>query len=338
MNLTVNASKRYNVSIENGLSKFLDVVAPHISGQKIAIITDENVNALYDNVLPFPLEKKVFKYVVKPGEDSKCGKTYLEILNKMAEDEFSRNDAVVTLGGGVVGDLGAFVASTYMRGIKLIAVPTTLLSMVDSSVGGKTAINLNKGKNLCGTFYQPDAVYINVDFLNTLPEREIKCGKGEVVKYSFLVKSEEKPDLSGDVKELIYDCLRIKAKIVEEDESESGARKLLNLGHTVGHAIEKLSHFTLSHGECVAEGLYYTLNVSKKRFGIKDETINIAKRRLQNAGFEEVERYSVEDLISVIKSDKKVKENSVDFVFVDENLIAKVEKIGVEELGELMKR
>ena len=182
----------------------------------MALIVDENVNALYPNVLDgFLSEKTVKTYLVKSGENSKSHQVYIEILESLLKDGFKRNDTIVAFGGGVVGDLAGFIAATYMRGINLIQIPTTILSAVDSSVGGKTAINLSGAKNVVGAFYQPSLVYICLDFFKTLPRREIFSGRGEILKYAFLSKSVTPQMLKGDIAErLIYECVKIKRNIV----------------------------------------------------------------------------------------------------------------------------
>ena len=273
LKLTVNASKIYDITIDSGLNGFERVVANNTVGNKIALIIDSNVYEKYGDVLDNCFNGfNVYKYVILSGEQNKNFENYYKLINYLADNNFNRRDTVITFGGGVVGDLGAFVASTYMRGINLIAVPTTLLSMVDSSVGGKTAIDLPAGKNLCGTFYQPNAVFINTNFLNSLPNRELLSGMGEVIKYAFIDKLLSKSLLEkGVTEELIYNCLKIKAGVVERDEKESKYRMVLNLGHTVGHAIETLSNYALSHGECVAKGINYAINVSQKIYGFSDD-------------------------------------------------------------------
>jgi 3-dehydroquinate synthase len=204
-----------------------------------------------------------------------------------------------------------------MRGITLIAIPTTLLSMVDSSIGGKTAIDLPAGKNLLGTFYQPNAVYIDIDFIKTLSEREITSGYGEIIKYAFLDSKITKQRLDKEIDEsLIEDLLKIKKDIVERDELESDLRKLLNLGHTFGHAIEKLSSYTISHGECVLKGIKYAIEISKKVFGIKSELVNKALDLLMVKGEVTNFGFTSEELIEQIKNDKKSDHNGVDFVLI----------------------
>ena len=336
MEITVKASRKYVITITSGFSEFYGKVKPLLNGEKAAVLFDFNTYALYKDVLDEKtLGVKLYKYVIPAGETSKNAENYIMLLNKLAEDGFTRSDALITFGGGVVGDLGAFVASTYMRGITLIALPTTLLSMVDSSVGGKTAINLSKGKNLCGTFYQPSAVYINVDLLKTLPEKEIKCGQGEILKYTYLTDAKTRPDVIDE--KLIYDCLKIKAKIVERDETESGERKLLNFGHTFGHAIEKASDFKISHGESVAKGIYLALKASAKYFGYGDDFIKEYEKIAEKCGIDVYCDYKIKDLIKIMQSDKKRKGESIDFVLINGDKKPEIVSVPVSEINGYIK-
>ena len=334
LKLTVNASKIYDITIGSGLKGFNRIVNNIVSGNKIAIIIDSTVYTLYGDVLDEYLsEFTVHKCVVLSGEQNKNFDNYYKLINRLAELKFNRNDAIITFGGGVVGDLGAFVASTYMRGISLISVPTTLLSMVDSSVGGKTAIDLPAGKNLCGTFYQPDAVFINVDFLNTLPKREVLSGMGEVIKYAFLDNSVSYDLIKqGVTEQLIYNCLKIKANVVEKDEKESRLRMILNLGHTVGHAIETLSGYTISHGECVAKGIKYAINVSQRVFEFSDDKKQCLLNLLSASGVDLTSNYDIKDILNQIKSDKKAGDNYVNFAVIEDVGSVKIVKLYYDEI------
>ncbi len=330
--LRVKTQSEYEVTITDSLAAFTEKVSLLIKGDLVAVITDSNVDGIYKNEIENSLTgKKVIKFVVPAGEESKNAENYLKILNGLADNGFTREDTVITFGGGVVGDLGAFVASTYMRGIKLIAVPTTLLSMVDSSVGGKTAINLEKGKNLCGTFYQPSAVYINTGFLKTLPKKEVLCGLGEILKYRFISKDAE-IDISKIDEDLIYKCLKIKADIVSKDEKESGKRKLLNFGHTFGHAIEKLSHFTIPHGICVAKGIVYALKISEKYFGTSEKVRKDYILTAENLGIDVSCEYDLNELISLISIDKKRSGKGADFVLIDDKFRPEIVNILLSEI------
>ncbi len=337
MEIKVKASKNYSVVIQDNLDR-LESLVSNFKVDKVAIITDQNVLNLYGNCLDkYFSSKQVYHYTLPSGEDSKSFENYIKILNFLADNDFNRNDLIVAFGGGVTGDLTGFVASTYVRGIKLIQVPTTLLSMVDSSVGGKTAINLGAGKNLVGTFYQPSLVYISTEFIKTLTNVELNSGLGEVIKYCFLSKDLTSTDIkNADYKTIIYKCISIKKSIVEKDETETNERKLLNLGHTVGHAIEKASNFTLSHGESVLKGLKIALDVSLK-LGVLSrenylkglEILKLSNTKLNN-------EYSKELLISYIKKDKKSKGDKVDFIVVNDQLLSQVISIEYSQLLKLM--
>ena len=316
--LTVNASKRYQITISNSLDGFANATSRAIVGEKVALITDSNVDKLYGDALNgFLQDKTLYKYVIPAGEQSKCKEIYFDLVEKLCADGFNRTDTVIALGGGVVGDLAGFVAATYMRGINLIQVPTTILSAVDSSVGGKTAINLDNGKNLVGCFYQPSAVYINTEFFKTLPQREILSGKGEIVKYAFLSKSVSAQLIKGGANEgLVYQCLKIKRDIVEKDEKEKGKRSLLNLGHTVGHAIESLSNYSLSHGECVAKGIASALKVSRALYDIDQIKYDEMQKLLALCGHDLSCPFSAKQLIDKIAFDKKGDGKAIKFVAV----------------------
>lgn len=340
LKLTVNASRKYDITITNGMEAFFEKTSSFLKGENIAVVCDENVDNLYPDVVTSQFaNKNVYKFVIPAGEKSKSTDNFVYLLNCLAERGFTREDSLVTFGGGVVGDLGAFVASCYMRGITLLSVPTSLLAMVDSSVGGKTAVNLSKGKNLCGTFWQPSAVYINTDFLNTLPKREMESGMGEIIKYAWIAPNAP-ISISGEIDEqLIYECLKIKAEIVENDERESGKRKLLNFGHTVGHAIEKLADFSFSHGLCVAKGILCALKMSRKVYspnGEYDAFYNEAENRLLYEKLDFRCSYSAEELTEVIISDKKRKGNTVDFVLINPQGNPEIVPLPLEKIKEYL--
>ena len=236
-------------------------------GRKCFVVTDDNVYALYAEWFQQWFEGAEI-YVLPAGEKNKNFQSLCDLLEKMAAAGMRRNSRLFAVGGGVVGDIGGLAAALYMRGISYVQIPTTLLAQIDSSVGGKTAVDVCGIKNLVGAFYQPCEVLVNPTFLNTLPAREIKCGLGEMVKYAALC-GEIFDVLSSDIYRLgnlsyltgfIADCIRYKAKVVGEDEKETGIRRCLNLGHTTGHAIE--SACGLSHGECVLYGLYLETKVA----------------------------------------------------------------------------
>jgi 3-dehydroquinate synthase len=251
-------SKQYQITIDrNWIDRaFLKALAAE---RKIVMITDENVYQIYRSLL-----EGFDVFVIEAGEASKCMSSYSDIQRYMIERHLTRSDAVIAFGGGVVGDLAGFVAATYMRGIGFIQIPTTLLAMVDSSVGGKVAINHGVGKNILGTFYQPDAVYMDTAFLDTLPNAEFACGMAEIIKYG-LIKDAALFEMLADlpvaavheqIAEIIHRCCAIKAEVVAADEGDRGIRQILNFGHTVGHAVESFYHYkTYTHGQGVAIGM-----------------------------------------------------------------------------------
>ena len=262
--IAVSTSKEYEVMIGSGLLLSLGEEAAKVCKPgTAAIISDTNVWPIYGDTAKKSLENAGFhvaNYVFPAGESSKNGNVYLEILNFLAENHITRSDCIVALGGGVVGDMAGFVAATYLRGIPYIQVPTTLLAAVDSSVGGKTAIDLPAGKNLAGAFYQPRLVLCDTDALNTLPEDIFRDGCAEVIKYGILYDPElfahlEDQGLAFDRESVIARCVELKRDVVVEDEFDTGARMRLNLGHTIGHGVEANSNFTLSHGKAVAIGM-----------------------------------------------------------------------------------
>ena len=252
--ITVTASKTYDVKISAGLLQTAGAEIRAVTmAAKAAIITDSNVAPLYEEALRKQLKSAGFctcTYVFPAGEASKNADTYLNILRFLAQNHLTRSDVIVALGGGVAGDMAGFAAATYLRGVNFVQIPTSLLAMVDSSVGGKTGIDLPEGKNLVGAFYQPLLVLCDCDALNTLPEAGFLDGCGEIVKYGVLgdegLLARLKKEKTGfDREAVIARCVEMKRDIVNADEFEGGVRQLLNLGHTLGHAVEASSDFTL---------------------------------------------------------------------------------------------
>lgn len=262
--ITVTATKTYAVHIGHGLLQTLGREAAALtSGGKVCVVTDSNVAPLYLPAALASLEEAgltAVAFTFPAGEASKTGETYLNLLEFLAAETLTRTDSLIALGGGVAGDLTGFAAATYLRGIPLIQVPTTLLAMVDSSVGGKTAIDLQAGKNLAGAFYQPSLVLCDPDCLDTLPPEDFADGCAEVIKYGMLgsdalLQSLLDIPLSDQLESVIAQCVAMKRDLVEADEFDTGARQLLNLGHTLGHAIEAGSGYAVSHGRAVAAGM-----------------------------------------------------------------------------------
>ena len=299
------------------------------AADKWLVITDENIDRLYCAELEQALAGVTSTtFVVPAGENSKSFHVVESILNALVVGRFTRQSAIIAFGGGVVGDLAGFCASIFMRGISYVQIPTTLLAQVDSSVGGKTGINLPTGKNLAGTFYQPQAVIIDTAFLSTLPSREFIAGLGEIIKYGVIYDYEllrfieenfsniVLPDLAL-VSNLIRSCCLIKAEIVGEDERESNVRKILNFGHTVGHALEALTGYSsYLHGEAVLIGMYWETLLAL-RLGLVSEEysrqiIALIKQTRMNTDLANI---AVEQLIEQMRADKKNSQAAISFIF-----------------------
>lgn len=316
--ISVNTSNKYDVIVGKAIlgdigSFALELFAPC----KVCIITDDNVNLLYGKLVFEALRKAGFEpflYSFTPGESSKSLDTHGRCLEFLAGETFTRTDVIVCLGGGIVGDLGGFVAATYLRGIKFIQIPTTFLAAVDSSVGGKTGVNLSHGKNLAGAFWQPALVVCDVDTFKTLSHETFLDGVAETIKYGIILEESlfkeihDKAPLTAsfeDLENIISICVRIKAKIVVEDERDTGLRQLLNLGHTVGHAIEKCSDYSISHGHAVAAGIAIIARASW-HFGYTDvKTLFLINDILEKHGLPVKTSFSCEELLPVLLNDKK---------------------------------
>lgn len=310
-------SKSYNLLMGRDLlasigQTILDNI-PDSKGARVCIVTDRNVDFLYSDQVMASLAQAGYrpsKYVIEPGEASKDLANYQAIIDHMSEAEMTRQDMVIALGGGLVGDLAGFCAATYQRGIGLVQVPTSLLAMIDSSVGGKTAINTGHGKNQIGTFYQPDLVVCDIESLKSLGDLDWSSGMGEMLKYAVLDKSLDiekiasRSDL-GALIENIYQAISIKAKYVLADEFDKGQRQALNLGHTLGHAIEKLSDYKLRHGQAVAMGLNLISRYAVARGMMKFSDLITISMALDKAGLDINCPYDMDQLIDLIRVDKK---------------------------------
>ncbi len=330
INIEINEkTKSYPIYINSDL---IDELKTRILGDfnypKFVVVISEKVYKLYGSQLGF--DKKDL-FILKDGEIQKNFKNYQKILEFCEKKGLDRKSALIAIGGGVVGDITGFAAATYMRGISFVQVPTTLLACVDSSVGGKVAIDTKFGKNLVGTFYQPNAVYINLKFLKTLDERQFKSGLAEVLKYSFIEKSCEIPFDSGlfdylnknydkilnrdfeCLEKIIKVCIELKKSVVEKDEKESGLRKILNFGHTYGHALEKVTNYkTFTHGEAVIYGMYFIFNYASKIKLVNEEYKLAAFDLLGKYGFEDKNfDYKKENLIKIMQKDKKAEAKAI---------------------------
>ncbi len=323
----------YDIVWERGFEQLpLTLAAAALPFQKVCIITDSNVEKLYlDQVKTAlaPMNKTVVSFVIPAGEEHKNLGEIQKIYEFLIREHFERKDLLIALGGGVVGDMTGFAAATYLRGIDFVQIPTTLLSQVDSSVGGKTGVDFDAFKNMVGAFYQPRLVYMNSDVLKSLPDDQFSSGMGEVLK-SGLIRNREFYEwidaysddiLDRDTKTLehmVRECCKIKAKVVEEDPRENGVRAILNYGHTLGHAVEKLKNFTMLHGHCVGFGLAAASWMSCQRGMISDEELDMILRMNQTFGLPvSVEGLSVDDIITASKSDKKMEGGHVKFILLN---------------------
>nr|WP_312576481.1 3-dehydroquinate synthase [Sedimentibacter sp.] len=276
LNMNLQA-KKYDILIEKGIFKNIGFEIKKIyCGVRIAVITDKNIYTLYGVTMNSSLVNYGFKpnfIVVEPGEKSKSMKMLEHIYTRLIESKITRGDMIIALGGGVIGDLGGFAASTYLRGVDYVQIPTSLLAQIDSSIGGKVAVNLAQGKNLIGSFYHPKKVLIDPSLINSLSSEFIRDGLGEVIKYACIKNSDfyelldsikSRDELLNKIEEIVVTCCNIKKEIVEQDERDTGIRMILNFGHTIGHVIEKYYNYEVyTHGEAVAIGMYYITQKSE---------------------------------------------------------------------------
>lgn len=340
--IDINVPERYEIIIEKGaFNNIAKEIKKVYSGFRLAVITDENLYGLYGEQLRASLLKESFELkiiVIKPGESSKSFETLMEIYSGLT-GFLRRNDLIAAFGGGVVGDLAGFAASTYMRGVKFIQVPTTLLSQTDSSIGGKTAINLPEGKNLVGSFYHPERVIIDPLLLKSLPDKYLTGGLGEVIKYAcikdeslFNKLTASKNYIHENTEELIYTCLNIKKELVEKDERDYGLRMLLNFGHTIGHAIEKQLNYAVSHGEAVCVGMYHITKNSQRLGFTKANTIEKLTSLLEYYNIKYNLAISTEQIIEFIYSDKKSNSDYINLVLLKEIGSAYIQKVPLDNL------
>lgn len=313
--VTVNASKTYDVLIGRGL---LDEAGERIrsvcDAETAVIIAGDRVWPLYGARLSRSLEKAGFRaahIVIPHGEQHKTLETYAGILNELCRLHVTRSDVLVALGGGVTGDLTGFAAATYQRGCGFVQIPTTLLAMVDSSVGGKTAVDLPGGKNQAGAFYQPSLVLCDPDTLDTLPEAEFRAGCAEVIKYGmlgdadFFASLQETP-VQQQAEAVIEQCVSMKRDIVHEDEYDTGLRRVLNLGHSFGHAIEHCSAYRILHGEAVAIGMVMITRAAVSKGICQEETLTRLLQLLRSYQLPTECTFSVHELYEAMRSDKKM--------------------------------
>lgn len=347
-NVQVRTGTPYQVIIENGALEEVGAVAIEALGKPCtaAILTDDTVDGLYGDKVKEGLEAcgfRVFRFAIPHGENSKTLECWGQMLNFLATNQLTRSDCVIGLGGGVPGDMAGFAAACYLRGIAFIQIPTTLLAMVDSSVGGKTGIDLPSGKNLAGAFYQPKVVLCDPDALSTLPINYLRDGIAETIKYGVLgdvplFELFETGDWQADAWRVIQRCVVAKAKLVEEDERDTGSRQLLNLGHTLGHAIEKLSSYQISHGHAVAVGMVYVTRLAWRMGLCEQAALDRLIAVLRRHGLSVDAPYTAARLLPAVLSDKKRMGQTQTFVLPRRIGHCELVKLEVQRLPELIEQ
>lgn len=327
--ISVHTSKDYDILIDRGLmaaasEHIAEVLPAGGAHRKCCLVCDRTVHALY-GLERQPLQQglagqgyEVHVCVYEPGEKSKTLYAAEDICRFMAQHRFGRNDFVIALGGGVCGDLAGFAASIYMRGVPYVQIPTTLLAMADSSVGGKTGVNTEEGKNLIGTFWQPALVLMDPDTLETLSEAELLNGLAEIIKAAFIADGSILDAISDSLPQAAAEAIRIKRDIVGEDEREKGPRRLLNFGHTIGHAIEKCSGYTVPHGYAVMTGMYLTALASESLGWSSGQPVSEMIRQVMDAfAYPVYTEYPAQKLAEAAANDKKTDAGAITIVYPD---------------------
>ncbi len=307
----------YPIIISSGINLAGEIKELRLNNN-YAIITDDIVYKIYKDKIQQEFSRESLNYkflVIKHGEKSKRFKTFKTISNKMLKSGFDRQSCIIAFGGGVVGDLAGYVAGTYMRGIPFIQIPTTLLAQVDSSIGGKVAVDLKHGKNSTGLFYQPLKVIIDIDFLNTLPETEFNNGMIEVIKHGIIRNEKYFRFIEDNLEkirnrdtetliQLIYGSCLIKGDVVQKDEKEKDLRRILNFGHTIGHALEVIKHYKIKHGFAVGFGMIKESEISNKLGYLSENDLTRQRTILEAVGIKPI-KYNKQKLLNMIKNDKK---------------------------------
>lgn len=337
--LTVKTGKIYDILIKRGIiSGCGELICPLAKGNKAMIISDSNVYPIYGDTVKTSLKNSgfdVYFHIFTAGEQSKNLDSIAKMYNSLAENNFSRYDIIIALGGGVTGDMAGFAAATYMRGIDFVQIPTSLLAQVDSSVGGKTGVDIKQGKNLVGAFWQPLAVIIDPNTLNTLTPEFFADGMAEVIKYGCIKSTAlfdklEKENAIDIIEDIIFDCVSIKSKVVENDERESGERMLLNFGHTLGHSIEKAYNYTgITHGQAVGIGMMMITKASEKHGISVPGSAQQIEKLLQKYNLPILDKTPVRTITDGAFSDKKSSGDSINVVLlkkIGDSFIKKLKK------------
>ena len=344
--VTVSASLTYDVLIEKGiLCRTGELCASVVAPCRAVILTDSNVAPLYLDRVRASIEAAGFcalEFIIAAGEASKSAESYLALMSFMAQNRITRSDVLIALGGGVVGDLGGFSAATYLRGIRFIQIPTTLLAMVDSSVGGKTAIDIPEGKNLVGAFYQPSLVICDPDVLSTLPTDVFADGCAEVLKYGIIndrqLWEKLKAPIMPQIEDIIENCVKNKRDVVNADERDTGERQLLNLGHTPAHAIEILSDLSISHGSAVAMGMVLMARASAAMGLCPEADACEIEAVIKSYGLPTECPYSAAELAGIATADKKRAGSSISLIIPHAIGDSRIQKTPVCELEAVFAR
>ena len=353
LKVQISDTKEYTIDIsDNSFAKLNQELYELTRNQRRLVVMSKKVYDLYSKDLNFA-EDEIF--ILKDGEKEKNIKNYLKIIERAIERGLTRKDVLIAVGGGVVGDITGFAASTYMRGIDFIQIPTTLLAAVDSSVGGKTAIDLKEAKNIIGSFYQPKIVFININFLDTLDKKQFMSGMGEVLKYAFIENNcnyktslylFEFLTLGCDkilqrepltIIRMIEYCLNLKIAVVNQDEKEGGLRKVLNFGHTLGHALETITKYEkFTHGEAVVYGMFAMIEWAYKKQYITYSYYRLSLELLDKYGYKPLEHnFPTSKLIEIMKKDKKASSDKITFIVPCDKKLVKEIKLAPPEIEEI---
>ena len=342
----VKASRSYPVRIEKGLlDKAGELIRERTVAKRACIVTGEHVVKLYGERLQRSLEQagfQVLRFIHHSGEQHKTLETYGELLGLLARSGMTRSDLLVSLGGGVTGDLTGFAAATWQRGVDFVQIPTSLLAMVDSSVGGKTAVNLPEGKNLVGSFWQPILVLCDPALLESLPIEELRCGSAEELKCGVLRDEglfdalSKNPALASS-EDVIRRCVQIKRDLVEEDEFDRGSRRLLNLGHSFGHAVEVCSGYEILHGQAVAIGMAMIARAAAEKGICAPETAEKICAGIRALSLPTETEIPGETLLKALLRDKKRSGDTMNLIVPEAIGSCRVEKVPVEELGDWLR-
>ena len=339
--IVIKTKKPYRYVLSDTFAGLSEELSGVVKNDRLFIVYDKNTKKLFAKEIRDELcDFSICEITVPEGEKCKKFSVYKKLIEKLTLGGADRTSAILAVGGGAVSDLAGFAAASFMRGIPYMICPTTILSAIDASVGGKTGVDTPYGKNLVGAFYPPRLVYVNSACFGSLPQREIESGMGEAVKYAFLDKSVSAEDIRGDIENLVIKCVEIKNKIVEKDEFEKrplSGRKLLNLGHTIGHALEAQKNYELSHGLCVAYGIKRIIDLSADFYGLDSQTVDEMKSLLEVYPFDFSFDADLRDVKSRMFFDKKADGDKISMILLKGVGVAKIEKVPLAKIWKIIK-